>query len=92
MSYVSYEMAEVKRISEARGEFSDLVNRAAYRHERVLLTRHGKAIAAIVPADDLELLEALEDRDDLEAARAALADPENAEPIPWEQVKADLGL
>jgi prevent-host-death family protein len=92
MSYVSYEMAEQKRISEARGEFSDLVNRAAYRHERVLLTRHGKAIAAIVPAEDLELLEALEDRDDLEAARMALADPDNQEEIPWEQVKADLGL
>jgi len=90
--YVSYEMSEPKRISEARGEFSDLVNRAAYRHERVLLTRHGKAIAAIVSTEDLELLEALEDRDDLEAARAALADPDNQEDIPWEQVKADLGL
>jgi prevent-host-death family protein len=85
-------MSESKRISEARGEFSDLVNRAAYKHERVLLTRHGKAIAAIVPAEDLELLEALEDRADLEAARAALADPQNAELIPWEQVKAELGL
>jgi len=92
MSYVLYEMADEKRISEARGEFSDLVNRAAYRHERVLLTRHGKAIAAIVPTEDLELLEALEDRDDIEAARAALADPDNQAQIPWEQVKADLGL
>lgn len=83
-------MSESKGISEARGEFSDLVNRAAYRHERVLLTRHGKAIAAIVPTEDLELLEALEDRDDLEAARAALADPDNQEQIPWEQVKAAI--
>jgi len=85
-------MSESKRISEARGEFSELVNRAAYGHERVLLTRHGKAIAAIVPTEDLEFLEALEDRDDLEAARAALADPDNREEIPWEQVKAELGL
>jgi len=85
-------MSETRRISEARGEFSALVNRAAYRQERVVLTRHGKPIAAIISTDDLELLEALEDRDDLEAARAALADPENAEPIPWAQVKADLGL
>ena len=85
-------MSEPKRISEARGEFSALVNRAAYGHERVLLTRHGKPIAAIVPTEDLEFLEALEDRDDLEAARAALADPDNQEEIPWEKVKADLGL
>lgn len=92
ISYVLYEMSETKRISEARGEFAELVNRAAYRHERVLLTRHGKAVAAIIPTDDLELLEALEDRDDLEAARAALADPDNQDEIPWEQVKAELGL
>lgn len=85
-------MSEPKRISEARGEFADLVNRAAYGHERVLLTRHGKAIAALVPTEDLELLEALEDRADLEAMRAALADPTNAEPIAWDQVKARLGL
>jgi prevent-host-death family protein len=68
------------------------VNRAAYRQERVLLTRHGKPIAAIISTDDLELLEALEDKADLDAIDAALADPENAETIPWEQVKADLGL
>ena len=85
-------MSESKRVSEARGEFSALVNRAAYRQERVLLTRHGKPIAAIISTDDLELLEALEDKADLEAIDAALADPENAETIPWEQVKADLGL
>ncbi len=85
-------MSETKRVSEARGEFSELVNRAAYRHERVMLTRHGKPIAAIISREDLEYFEALEDRDDLEAARAALADPENAETIPWKQVEADLGL
>ena len=85
-------MAETKRISEARGEFSELVNRAAYRHERVLLTRHGKPIAAIISKEDLEYLEALEDRDDLAAMDAALADPDNQEEIPWEQVKAELGL
>jgi prevent-host-death family protein len=85
-------MSETKRVSEARGEFSDLVNRAAYRHERVLLTRHGKPIAAIISKEDLEYFEALEDRDDLAAIEAALADPDNQEEIPWEQVKADLGL
>jgi prevent-host-death family protein len=85
-------MSEPKRISEARGEFSDLVNRAAYGHERVLLTRHGKAIAALVSTQDLELLEALEDRADLETVRAALADPANQEEIAWDQVKATLGL
>jgi prevent-host-death family protein len=74
---------------KARENFSDLVNRSAYGKERVVLTRRGKGIAAVVPMEDLELLEKLEDRMDLEAARKALKEPGT---IPWEKVKADLGL
>jgi prevent-host-death family protein len=78
--------------TKARGAFSETVNRVAYGKERVVLARRGKAIAAIVPVDDLELLERLEDRIDLEDARRALADPKNRKSIPWKKLKADLGL
>ena len=78
-------------VSEARGRLAELVNRAAYRQDRIRLTRRGKAVAALVPIEDLEWIEALEDKIDLAAAREALAD--RSEPsIPWEQVKAELGL
>jgi hypothetical protein len=44
--------------------------------------------------EDMRFLEEFEDRLDLEEARAALAeakaDPER--PIPWEKLKAELGL
>jgi prevent-host-death family protein len=79
-------------ISEARETFAELVNRAAYGHERIRVVRRGRPVAAIVPIEDVELLERLEDEVDLQAARDALADPENAIPIPWEQVKSKLGL
>lgn len=78
--------------SEAREDFAELVNRAAYRHERIRVSRRGRDVAAIVPIEDVDLLEAIEDELDLAAAREALADPENAIPIPWEQVKKNLGL
>ena len=59
-----------------------------------ILTRRGKELAALVPMEDMRFLEELEDRLDLEEARAALAeakaDPER--PIPWEKLKAELGL
>ena len=54
---------------KARGNFSDLVNRSAYGKERIVLTRRGKGIVAVVPIDDLELLEELEDHLDLEEAK-----------------------
>ena len=77
---------------EARENFSDLVNRSAYGKERVVLTRRGKGIVAVVPIEDLKLLEAIEDRLDLEDVEKALADPENKRAIPWDKVKKDLGL
>ena len=79
-------------VSEARQDFAEIVNRAAYGGERVRVVRRGRAVAAIIPIEDLDLLERFEDELDLEAAREALADPANAEPVPWEQVKAELGL
>ncbi|MGI5329633.1 type II toxin-antitoxin system Phd/YefM family antitoxin [Actinomadura nitritigenes] len=48
-----------KPVTEARKEFADLVNRVAYTGERVALTRRGKVMAALVSAEDLELLESL---------------------------------
>ncbi len=41
---------------EARENFSDLINKAAYGNERVILTRRGKALAAVIPLNDLESL------------------------------------
>ena len=78
--------------TEARDDFAAVVNRAAFGKERVLLTRRGRELAAVVPLEDVVLLEALEDYLDVAAARQALANPENDERIPWEQVKAGLGL
>ncbi len=77
---------------KARENFSDMVNRSAYGKERVVLTRRGKGIVAVVPIEDLKLLEAIEDRLDLEEIAKALADPENKKAIPWDKVKKELGL
>ena len=45
-----------------------------------------------MPIEDLAFLEELEDRLDLEEARAALAEAGTDGTIPWEKVKKDLGL
>jgi prevent-host-death family protein len=73
----------------ARDSFSEIINRVAYTGERIALERHGKTVAALVSAEDLELLQALEDRIDLAAARRALKEPGRRS---WTKVKAELGL
>ena len=66
-------------VSKAREEFPDLVNRAAYGKERTIVSRRGKDLAAVIPMEDLRLLERLAreemDRLDIESARLALAEP-----------------
>ncbi|WHZ15225.1 MAG: Antitoxin of toxin-antitoxin (TA) system Phd [Nitrospira sp.] len=61
-------------VSKAREGFADTINRVAFGRERVVVKRRGKEVAAVVPIDDLRLLEELEDRIDLADARAALAE------------------
>jgi len=45
---VSAEVTEIG-VTEARDQLGELVNRAAYSDERIVLTRHGRAVAALVP-------------------------------------------
>ena len=47
-------------VKDARAKFSDAISRVQYRHERILLERHGKPAAALVSPEDLELLERLD--------------------------------
>ena len=74
--------------TDARIAFAEIVNKVAFGGERIRLHRHGKDVAAIVPVADLQLIEDLEDRMDLDAARAALK--EKAPRVEWQRLKQTL--
>ena len=76
--------------SKARERFADILNEVSVRGDRIVLERHGKTVAALISVADLELLELLEDRFDVEQAKAALA--ESDERYTWEDVKQRLGI
>lgn len=73
--------------SQLREELSEALNRVAYKGERIVLRRHGKDVAALVPMDDLARLEEMEDRADNAAADAALKEIERTGTVAWEQVR-----
>ena len=74
-------------ITQAREHLADLANRVALRGERIIVERRGKNLFALVPLDDVELLERLEDKLDLDAIRAAQDEPS----IPFDELKKELG-
>jgi prevent-host-death family protein len=47
-------------VTQARAELADLINRVVYGGERVVVTRHGKPLVALVSAADLQRLEQAE--------------------------------
>lgn len=77
---------------ELRENLSDAVNRAAFGKERVVLTRRGRKLAGIVPYEDIKLLEALEDRKDIEEATKALKEAAKKGTISIAELRKDLGL
>lgn len=79
-------------VTEARERLAAVVDEAATHP--VYLSKRGRRIAVVISAEEYErLLEAVEEAEDIADGEAALAKIRAGEPtIPWEQVKADLGL
>jgi len=80
-------------ITEARDNLGSVVDDA--RREPVYLTRHNRKVAVVVDVVEFERLRELaEDAEDASAAAASRREmQESAElPVPWEEVKAELGL
>ncbi|MGE9782091.1 type II toxin-antitoxin system Phd/YefM family antitoxin [Janibacter sp. CX7] len=65
----------IEPLREVRNHFSDVVDRVEREHERVTVTRNGRAVAVVISPDDLseleETLAVLSDADALADIREA---------------------
>lgn len=85
-------MSEIA-ITDARARLASIID--ASRDAPVYLTRRNRAVAAVVDAAQLErLIDDAEELADIRAVDAAWEETERLgeTPIPWEDVKRDLGL
>ena len=78
------------KATEVRKDFREYLDRAAHKGHRIRISRNGKEIAALISADDLALLELLEDRMDAEEVRRRLSEDSEAED--YESVRSSLDL
>ena len=71
-----------------KNRIGETLNDVEFRGDRVILERKGRPAAAIIPIADLRLLEALEDRLDVEEIERVLSDRDE-EWTPLEEVLAE---
>jgi prevent-host-death family protein len=77
---------------EARENFSEVISKAAYGSQRVVVTKNGRDSVAIVPISDLELLAEFERIIDVMEAEEALAEGREKGTTSLKKLKKDLGI
>lgn len=76
-------------ISSIREHISEVVSNVLFKGDRVCIERNGKPACALVSIDDLKLLEAIENKADIEAAKESLARNDFAG---LDELQKELGL
>ena len=77
---------------EAKEQFTDLINRVAHNKERIILTRRGKEIAAVVSLEDFKLILTSQDKHDLQEAIDALKEARQVGTTSLENIKEETGI
>ncbi len=76
-------------VTQARKDLGDIFGDVNYYKERVILSNHRKRIA-MVPIEDLEKLEALENAEDIREAKLALQEIKEKGAVSLKEMKRRL--
>lgn len=79
-------------VADARSDLAELLNRVAYGKERLVITRHGREVAAIVPVEDLKLVNRLRRFVSRRDVSHALKQLDEGKASSWDQLRQELGL
>ena len=79
-------------ITDNSEDFLQMVHRANIDKERIVITTHGRPVAALVPIEDLRALEEYEEAQDVLDAKTALAESERDGTVSLRELKEQLGL
>lgn len=81
-------MAMIFTLTTARSRLGELVNRAVYGREPVIITEHGREVAAIISMEELAALRAAADAADLRLAQRVTASDDSR--VPHDAVMAAM--
>lgn len=83
-----YSYDSVISTKELREGLSDHLGRVQYAGARLVITRNGKPVAALVHIKDLRALEWVEDQSDIAAIREVIA--EGGDFTPYEDIRKEM--
>ena len=90
----TFAMSKTVAVREFRSNLSQLLSDVADRRDHVLVSRHGRPAAVLIPVDEYEALaetaEILSDRDELAALEDGLAELSRNETVTLEEVRREL--
>lgn len=61
-------------VAEAKSHFSELIAKSAHGHERFIITRRNRPVAALVSIEDLKIIEQHQERQGLAAVAGSWPD------------------
>ncbi len=77
---------------EARQNFTHVGEEVAFHQERYLVTKNGRDFFAIVPLNDLQMLEELENQEDIAIAKKEKEYIKKHGTISWKEMEKRLGI
>lgn len=77
--------------AEAKEELAELINRVSHYKDRIILTRRGKEVAALVSMEDLHLLLQSQNKTDLHDAVEALKEARHNGATTLDDLKTEIG-
>ncbi len=86
MSKAGFDAIEMST-SNLRENLSSVIDALRYSGDRVLVTQHGRPVAALIDVEDLALLEKIEDREDMALVRRRIR--EGTEKVTLEELRGE---
>lgn len=84
-------MTTIMTSLDVKEKFTEVLNHVAHQKQRVILTRRGQEIAALVPIEDLQFLENTQDKHDVREAMDALKEAKTSGTVTLEELKETIG-
>lgn len=87
-------MAETVPVRQLRSHLAQFIDRVANLREHIVVTRHGRPAAVLIPVDEYEALEEtaeiLSDTEALAAVQEGLMEVERGDSVPLDELRREL--